>query len=112
MDSLLTWKGVPLAIAFPSSLHRRCQQGKWSTELSAEILSESIGLDQLKKILSAGCRQVVTAPKSKNKSQFLHFSRCSAFDSMDSTRLDVKSDQCTGNRKAQVSLVSLIVCLS
>ena len=66
MDSLLTWKGVPLAIAFPSSLHRGCQQGKWSTELSAEILSESIGLDQLKKILSAGCRQVVTAPKSRN----------------------------------------------
>ena len=49
---------------FPSAVHR-CHQGKWS-QLSAEILSKSIGLDQLQKISSGGCRQGMT-PRARKK---------------------------------------------
>ena len=49
---------------FPSAL-QRCHQGKWS-QILAEVLSESIGLDQLQKILSGGCRQGMTPRVRKN----------------------------------------------
>ena len=78
---------------------------------SRKVVDRTIGCNLIRKYRSRpikediecrGCRQVVTAPKRKNN--FLHSSRCSTFDRMNSTRLDEKSDEWTGNRKAKVCL--------